>query len=66
MFSVITMPNGSSTVHIEAPNAGVLLSDPDDVRPYERMLSRLDESALSAADSTKLLSEYVQHHEGII
>ncbi|PRW61733.1 helix-turn-helix domain-containing protein [Actinopolyspora mortivallis] len=65
MFSVIAMPNGSSTVHIEAPNAGVLLSDPDDVRPYERMITRLGESALSAADSMRLLSEYVQHHEGL-
>ncbi|ASU79768.1 XRE family transcriptional regulator [Actinopolyspora erythraea] len=63
MFSVIAMPNGGSTVHIEAPNAGVLLSEPDDVRPYERMLTRLEESALSAADSMRLLSEYVQYHE---
>ncbi|SFE63704.1 Helix-turn-helix domain-containing protein [Actinopolyspora alba] len=65
MFSVIAMPNGSSTVHIEAPNAGVLLSDPDDVRPYERMLTRLGESALSVADSMKLLSEYVRYHEDL-
>ncbi|SFT86264.1 Helix-turn-helix domain-containing protein [Actinopolyspora lacussalsi subsp. righensis] len=65
MFSIIAMPNGSSTVHIEAPNAGVLLSEHEDVQPYESMLTKVEESALSAADSMKLLSEYVRYHEGL-
>ncbi|PRW63716.1 helix-turn-helix domain-containing protein [Actinopolyspora mortivallis] len=63
MFSVLDMPNGKTTVHIETRNAGALLDEEPDVTPFKDTIRSLSEVALDHSDTSEMLAAYLRQHE---
>ncbi|SDK49665.1 Helix-turn-helix domain-containing protein [Actinopolyspora mzabensis] len=64
MFSVLDMSNGNTTVHVETRNAGAMLDEEPDVRPFKTTIRALSEVALDYFDTSEMLAGYLKQHEG--
>lgn len=62
-FVLLEFLRGKANVHMEARNAGVILSEPQDVGPFEQAVARLGDVAIDADESAKLIADHAARHE---
>ncbi|WP_132489945.1 DUF5753 domain-containing protein [Saccharopolyspora elongata] len=64
VFSILEFPHANSHVYVEAPNAGAMVSEPEDVDPFHRAVDRLAQVALDEAESAQVIDEHAERMEG--
>ncbi|GAB2677460.1 helix-turn-helix transcriptional regulator [Saccharopolyspora gloriosae] len=61
-FMLLKLPNGTVNVHAEASNAGFLLDETEEVKPFVETVEHIESKALGVADSAILIEEHADRH----
>lgn len=61
-FMLLELPNGTLSVHAEASNAGFLLDEADEVKPFVETVGHIGHKALNVSDSASIIEQHADDH----
>ncbi|QUG99988.1 helix-turn-helix domain-containing protein [Saccharopolyspora erythraea] len=63
-FMLLETERGGTAIYVEAQNAGLVLTDPEEESPFRRTIARIEEVALPPDESAKLIAACAARFEG--